>query len=157
MQVGAHSESAVLCLGDSSSTRFELTVAGWHFSILSRLFHMPQHSLGPSWASKILERPRGELIMTQQGLGCTMHLFSWAILLYRLDTGCQISACEKNMEPAFKVLTLEVRRAARRGPSKPGKSSVGLLTSVSRDGWCPSALDLSTSAITCLFWQDSWE
>lgn len=50
----------------------------------------------------------------------------------------------RNMEPAFKALTLEIRRAARRGPPKPRKSSVGRLTAFSRDGWCPSALDLST-------------
>lgn len=51
---------------------------------------------------------------------------------------------KRNMEPALKALILEIGRAARRGPPKPRKSSVGRLTAVSRDGWCPSALDLST-------------
>lgn len=96
-----------------------------------------------SWASQILGRCGGEVSVAQQGLGCTHMQLSYSS--DRDYTGmCNPRRNQKKHEPAFEALTLGIRRAARRGPPKPRKSSVWLQTSVSGDGWCPSALDLST-------------
>lgn len=61
-----------------------------------------------------------------------------------IRVGCGIQPIRRNMAPAFKALTLEIRGQPEGVPPGP-ESTVWAadFLSVPRDGWCPPAPDLS--------------